>query len=96
MALQSALAVQVTRLSCWVVVTGPHRRELPVLGQISESEAFLLRDLAAGWSWLCEVALQNHRVFLPLSVDFMLFTHNKYHPAMIPSARRTAHSPLPE
>ena len=53
-ALQAALAFQLTRLSRWVAGLGPHGRELPVLGQISEFEAFLLRDVAAGWSWLCE------------------------------------------
>lgn len=33
---------------------GVHRGQFPVLGQISEFKASLLRDLAAGWSWLCE------------------------------------------
>lgn len=54
MASQSALAVQLRQPSHWVVRLGPHRREFPVVGQISEFEAFLPRDLAAGWSWLCE------------------------------------------
>lgn len=54
MALQSTLSTQQTEMSLWVEGLGVHRGEFPVLGQIAEFKASLLRDLAAGWSWLCE------------------------------------------
>ena len=54
-ALQSAVAVQLTWPLHWVVALGPlWERAASSLGQISEFEAFLPRDLAAGWSWLRE------------------------------------------
>lgn len=75
MALQPALAAQRTQALLWLEGLGPHGGEFPVLSQISESEDSLPRDLAAGWSWLCETVPQNLPVFL-LPVSCCLHTTN--------------------